>query len=126
MNQLSTEFAINSKFTPLTRQVFPCYFLLMEHRGRYIPNNLIKYRRMHGYRQEHVINFLGLKSTNRLSRWEKGVSMPNARNLFKLSILYHTLIDQLYSDHITDMKRIMSEKEELLASRHHTYIIQKK
>lgn len=90
----------------------------MEHKGRYIPNNLKRYRKMFGYRQDQVVTLLGLKSTNRLSRWEKGLAMPSAKNLFKLSILYHTLADQLYSDLITNMKRTMSEEEKLLVSEH--------
>ncbi|HRF76259.1 MAG TPA: helix-turn-helix transcriptional regulator [Chitinophagales bacterium] len=90
----------------------------MENKGRYIPNNLIKYRKMLGLKQEEVASYLGLKSTNRLSRWEQGLSMPSAQNLFKLSTLYHTLIDQLYSDHVSHIKRNMSENEELLDSSH--------
>jgi transcriptional regulator with XRE-family HTH domain len=90
----------------------------MENKGRYIPNNLKKFRRMYGYKQEQVMDFLGLKSTNRISRWEKGLAMPSARNLFKLSILYNTLVDQLYSDHLSDIKRRMSDKEKLLVSKH--------
>ena len=64
------------------------------------------------------MDFLGLKSTNRISRWEKGLAMPSARNLFKLSILFNTLVDQLYSDHVSDIKRKMSNKEKLLVSKH--------
>lgn len=90
----------------------------MEHKGRYIPNNLKKFRRMYGYKQEQVMDFLGLKSTNRISRWEKGLAMPSARNLFKLSILYNTLVDQLYSDLIHHIKRNMTDKEKLLVSKH--------
>jgi len=90
----------------------------MEHKGRYIPNNLSRYRKMHGYKQDDVLALIGLKSTNRLSRWEKGKTMPSARNLLKLSILYHTLPDQLYSDLVSDMKRTLTEKRKLLASIH--------
>ena len=90
----------------------------MENKGRYIPNNLKKFRRMYGYKQEQVTDFLGLKSTNRISRWEKGLATPSIKNLFKLSILYNTLADQLYSDHIRDIKRNMTSEEKLLVSKH--------
>lgn len=90
----------------------------MEHTGRNIPNNLKKFRRMNGYKQEQVMKYLGLGSTNRISRWEKGLAMPSAINLFKLSILYNTLVDQLYSGHIRDIKRKMTGKKKLLVSRH--------
>jgi len=91
----------------------------MEHTGRNIPNNLKKFRRMAGYKQEDVAIYLGLLSTNRISRWESGLAMPSAQNLFKLSILYNTLVDQLYSSYISEMKRNLTNKEKLLVSRHH-------
>lgn len=94
--------------------------------GRHIPNNLRRFRKMHGYRQQQVVAYLGLKSTSRLSRWEKGVAMPCAKNLFKLSILYNTLSDQLYSDLVKDMKCVMSEKGKLPVSMHHKQHIKKK
>lgn len=73
---------------------------------------------MNGYKQEFVMEYLGLNSTNRISRWEKGLAMPSAINLFKLSILYNTLVDQLYSEHIYEIKRNLKDKEKLLASGH--------
>jgi len=73
---------------------------------------------MHGYKQEEVMRFLGLRSMNRISLWEKGIVMPSAGNLFKLSILYHALVDQLYYEHIKDMKRTMLEKTKLLEGLH--------
>lgn len=91
---------------------------LMGHTGRYFPNNLKKFRRMNGYKQEFVMEYLGLKSTNRISRWEKGLAMPSVINLLKLSVLYNTLVDQLYSEHIYEIKRNLKDKEKLLVSRH--------
>jgi transcriptional regulator with XRE-family HTH domain len=92
----------------------------MGNESRHIPNNLKKYRRLYGYKQEEVTEVLGLKSANRISRWEKGLAMPSARNLFKLSILYSTLADQLYSDFVKDMKRNMSKEiEELISKQPH-------
>jgi len=31
-----------------------------------------------------------------ISRWERGVTMPSTENLLKLSILYKTLVNELY------------------------------
>jgi len=90
----------------------------MEHTGRYIPNNLKKYREMHGYKQEQVTHLLGIKSTNRLSRWEKGIVMPSAQNLFKLSILYHTLPNQLYADIFCDLQQRIVGRKKLFVSTH--------
>lgn len=93
----------------------------MGNESRHIPNNLKKYRRLYGYKQEEVTEVLGLRSANRISRWEKGLAMPSAKNLFKLSILYSTLVDQLYSDLIKDMKRSMSKEIEELISKQPNY-----
>lgn len=73
---------------------------------------------MNGYKQEFVMEYLGLNSTNRISRWEKGLAMPSVINLFKLSVLYNTLVDQLYSEHIYEIKRNLKDKEKLLVSGH--------
>ncbi len=51
-----------------------------------------------GYTQKDVAQMLGLSSRGRLSEWESGVRFPGIRNLIKLSIIYHTLIDELYED----------------------------
>ena len=49
-----------------------------------------------GYSQRQVARLLGLKCASRISRWESGERFPGIRNLIKLSILYHTLVDNLY------------------------------
>ncbi len=49
-----------------------------------------------GYTQNAVMQKLHLQSTSMISRWEKGMTMPNADNLLKLSVLYKTLVNELY------------------------------
>lgn len=49
-----------------------------------------------GYSQLDVMRKLCLNSTAMISRWERGISMPSAENLLKLSILYKTLVNELY------------------------------
>ena len=61
-----------------------------------IPNCLKKHRRLMGFSQEEIKKHLKLKSTSMISRWEHGQSMPNGRNLLKLSVLYKTLVNDLY------------------------------
>lgn len=63
-----------------------------------IPNRLRKYRRIMGYTQVEVARLLGLTCKGRVSEWELGKRFPGVRNLIKLSILYHTLIDCFYAD----------------------------
>jgi len=64
-----------------------------------------------GYTQEDVAWLLGHKSVSRISKWEKGVSMPNIKNLLKLSYLYRTLADQLYFDLSRELRIELHEKE---------------
>lgn len=63
-----------------------------------IPNRLRRYRSIMGYNQREVARLIGLQSTSTISRWEKGLARPTLENLIRLSVLYRTLIDQLYID----------------------------
>ena len=63
-----------------------------------IPNSLKKYRRLTGYSQKQVAKVLGLKQSSCISQWEKGMSLPGAKQLFRLSFLYKTLPNHLYHD----------------------------
>jgi len=49
-----------------------------------------------GYSQEDVRKYLKLKSTGMISRWERGATMPSGKNLLKLSVLYKTVVNNLY------------------------------
>jgi|SRR6185436_2987699 len=76
---------------------------MVQERGRIIHNSLRKHRKMMGYTLREVAWLLNLKSAGRLSRWEKGYSYPNLKNLLKISIAYQTLIDQLYHDYRNEL-----------------------
>jgi transcriptional regulator with XRE-family HTH domain len=75
-------------------------------------NRLRKFRRLMRYKQKDVAKKIGLKSPNRISRWENGTALPSVVNLFKLSVLYHTLADQLYIDLVEDLR------DEILSNGH--------
>jgi len=94
-------------------------FLIMgNERKKHIPNLLRKHRKIVGYRQSEVAEILDLKSTNRISRWEKGMAAPGLLNLLKLSIIYSTLCDQLYQDLMSELrKEIIEKKENVLGKR---------
>lgn len=70
----------------------------------HIPNRLKKYRRHMSYSQKDVARILKLKSASIISRWENGVSLPSIVNLFKLSILYKRLADQLYLELMQELR----------------------
>jgi len=69
-----------------------------------IPNSLRKYRKAAGLKQKEVAKLLGLKSQSLISRWEKGISLPKLKNLFKLAILYQTMVDNLFLDFRNSLK----------------------
>lgn len=79
-----------------------------------IPNCLRKYRKVRGLKQKDVAEILGLRNASMISRWEKGVSFPNPMNLFRLAILYRTLVDALFIDLVRRLRKELLGKEEKL------------
>jgi len=59
-------------------------------------NYLKRYRLLFGYSQKEIARKLGIDSTTIIGRWEQGEAYPDLKNLLKLSIIYKTLIEQLY------------------------------
>lgn len=59
---------------------------------------------------------LGLKDTSPLSRWEKGISLPNILHLFRLSRIYKTMPSEMYFDLWQNIsKEILAKENNLLA-----------
>ncbi len=87
-----------------------------------IPNRLRKHRRIIGYTQKQVAQRLKLKGVGRISQWENGARFPGIRNLIKLSILYRTLVDELYYDLREVIRKDLdcygSELEEAIFDKH--------
>jgi len=79
-----------------------------------IPSCLKKYRKARGLKQKDVAKILGIKNASMVSRWEKGVCMPNTKNLFKLAALYRTMSDSLFFDLIRELRSEMQKREEKL------------
>jgi len=77
-----------------------------------IPNCLRKYRKARGLKQKEVAEILGLKSASLISRWEKGISLPSPINLFRLAVLYRTMVDALFIDLIRLLRKDLLKKEE--------------
>jgi transcriptional regulator with XRE-family HTH domain len=70
-----------------------------------IPNSLRRARKIAGFTQRQVARKLGIQGTSRISRWEKGLSVPNVTNLLKLSILYRVMPHELYHDYISSLSQ---------------------
>jgi transcriptional regulator with XRE-family HTH domain len=78
------------------------------------PNRLKNCRNIHGYTQKQIGNLLGFKNTDRISQWEKGLAMPSALNLLKLSIIYRTLVNDFYFDLLQEYKTELTHKTDTL------------
>lgn len=61
-----------------------------------IPNNLKEYRVRAGLTQFDVMLRLGLKSNDRISKWERGTKYPNVINLLRLAKIYDVHPGELY------------------------------
>jgi len=66
-----------------------------------IPNNLRRLRKAQNLTQQQVADHLGLQSTNRISRWEKGTLYPHVRNFLKLIALYGARAEDVYGNAVT-------------------------
>lgn len=64
------------------------------------PNSLRRHRKNAGLRQREVARTLGLKTPERISKWENGAALPKPWSLMKLAVLYHVppqeLFDEMY------------------------------
>jgi transcriptional regulator with XRE-family HTH domain len=65
---------------------------------------------MCGFSQKRVAVHLGLKRTNNISRWERGDCLPETESLLRLSVLYRTTPDRLYSDFCLRFQEQLAKK----------------
>lgn len=61
-----------------------------------IQNNLRHYRELKGLTQQQVADYLGFKSTARISKWEKGLQYPHVTNFILLLVLLETEAQSIY------------------------------
>jgi transcriptional regulator with XRE-family HTH domain len=76
-----------------------------------IPNSLKRYRKARRLRQKDVAMILELKNTSMISRWEKGIFLPNTINIFKLAIIYRTMVDALFPDLLNTLRSDVQKRE---------------
>ena len=82
-----------------------------------IPNCLKKYRKARGLKQKEAAEVLGFKSASMISRWERGVCLPSAINLFRLAALYRRMTDALFIDLLRALRVDLHRREERILSR---------
>jgi transcriptional regulator with XRE-family HTH domain len=67
-----------------------------------------------GFTQKRVAAILELKSTAVISRWEKGLCLPETSNLGRLAGIYRTTTDALLQEYFLELHREMIRKEEMI------------
>jgi len=77
-----------------------------------MPNCLRRYRKARGLKQKEVAKIMGLGSSSIISRWEKGICLPNSLNIFKLALIYRIMIDALFIDQLRELKVSLHKREE--------------
>ncbi len=60
------------------------------------PNKLKEYRLARELLQQDVAIYMNLKSTSRLSKWERGIAMPSVANAMKLAAFYKVQVSDFY------------------------------
>jgi transcriptional regulator with XRE-family HTH domain len=85
----------------------------MKDSGKKTSSRLWKHRNRLGLKQIDIARKLGLSDTAMISRWEQGVSMPSLEYVLKLSIIYQTLVNELYHDLLMEyQKELFPDKEQ--------------
>ena len=60
------------------------------------PNGLEAMRKLSGYNEKEVAEYLGINHPDVITRWERGYSKPGTVKLLKLCILYGVMVSDLY------------------------------
>jgi transcriptional regulator with XRE-family HTH domain len=63
-----------------------------------VPNDLLAHRERARLLQSDVARQIGIRGTERISRWERGLATPSLLNLFKLAVLYGVPPQTLYRE----------------------------
>jgi transcriptional regulator with XRE-family HTH domain len=84
---------------------------------KHIPNCLRRYRKARGLKQKDVAEILGVKSASMISRWENGLCLPSAMNLFRLASLYRRMTDALFIDLLREMREDFRKREERILTK---------
>lgn len=79
----------------------------MAESNKLIGKRLRKHRRLMGYSQTDVAQKLNFKSSAIISRWERGTTLPSLENVLRLSVLYKTLVNELFWDLFTEYRKVL-------------------
>lgn len=78
------------------------------------PNRLKEFRDITGLSKKEVAFLIDLKDAGKIGKWERGDSKPSLDQVLKLSIVYQTLVNNLYFDLHQEYKdQILKRREDL-------------
>lgn len=63
-----------------------------------LKNTLREHRMRKGLTQLQVAEYLGFKSTDRISKWEAGLMYPHVKNVLRIAKLLDTTAQELYGE----------------------------
>ena len=86
----------------------------MRRKRKRIHNYLKRCRRERGLTQQEVARILGLESSSMISRWEKGICLPETLNALRMAILYDTTVDYVYEDLRLELQDKLSLRTDIL------------
>lgn len=69
-----------------------------------INNALWRLRQQRQLEQKQVARLLGHKTTDLLSRYERGLQQPGLTNLIKLSLVYQATLLEMFPEHADDCR----------------------
>jgi len=69
------------------------------------------HRKLMRYTASQVAHMLELQTTSQLSQWERGIRLPTAENLIKLSFIYRTYPNELYLEYFQELKTAVQQRE---------------
>jgi len=64
-----------------------------------IENRLREFRKQKGLTQQDVADYLGLKSSSRIAKWENGHLYPHVKNFIQLLKLYEVSAEKVYENY---------------------------
>jgi len=79
-------------------------------------NRLWNARRKIGLEQKQLANLLGHKTSDQISRYERGTRFPNFKTAFKLAIIYGMSLQELFPEHYERYRREVQAKAEAYAA----------
>jgi len=79
-----------------------------------IENRIRRGREEHGYLQSDLSFLLGHATTSQVSRYERGLVLPDCENMLKLCYILNTLPEFLYPELPRAWRREVQERKEKL------------